>query len=437
MKPNQDLPLGAQIKALRKSKGLTQSAFNPVGISAGYMSLIEQNLRTPSKKVLEKISSVLGINPSELIQNSVKSMSLTDLATLNQATAALELGAPNEAVSISEQLSASAKSSVAGILLECSIDIAQGNYLAASLVLEDSFNHVIHEGTFSEKIKAIGLFGEACTRLGLRLEAILKLIQIRKTIDRKIDPATFSYASLTLAVRMSEIGEFESATKLVIESQSEDSELDFKYIGWRRLWAESNIWFDRGNFEKAAECAEQAIALNTLVFGSSNQVRLRLTKFEALAMMQTNEVETEVALADLLIVKNEFAKANEQRDSPLGDFEILEAQFLFKLNRSAEASKLLERLVAGNWISAELYTRAVLLQFEISLNTDDKTELNLTFEKLMATLRTENPTQLVSNKLNELIGLAIQNSHFEIAKSLATFVSKMKEPLYNELAYLL
>jgi hypothetical protein len=128
---------------------------------------------------------------------------------------------------------------------------------------------------------------------------------------------------------------------------------------------------------------------------------------------------------------------NDPRDPLIADFEILEAQLLFKLNRAQEASKLVERLVSGDWISTELYTRAVLLQCEIGLKTVDKHDLNQTFERLMALLKTENPTQFVARKLSELIVLSIENSQFEIAKSLADFAAKMKEPLYNELAYLL
>lgn len=59
--------LGQKIKKARKQKGLLQVDLAVrVGISSGYVGSIEQGLRFPSLKVLQKIAKTLGIDVKEL-----------------------------------------------------------------------------------------------------------------------------------------------------------------------------------------------------------------------------------------------------------------------------------------------------------------------------------------------------------------------------------
>ena len=61
--------LGQRIKKLRKQRGLLQVDLAVrVGISTGYIGSIEQGLRYPSLKVLQKISKALKTPPSELLK---------------------------------------------------------------------------------------------------------------------------------------------------------------------------------------------------------------------------------------------------------------------------------------------------------------------------------------------------------------------------------
>lgn len=429
--------IGAQLKALRKDKGLRQSDFQQIGISAGYISLIEQGLRTPSRKVIEKIAQALGVKPEEFSNLPISPLSMKDLASINQLSSAIELGKLDEAAAKLRALGAKARTSISGILLECTLDIAQGNYLATSILLEDSFDEILRNGSFKEKIRALGLYGEASSRLGLRLEAILKLIKIRDSIDKNGDPATYSYICLALAARMSEIGEFGSAHKLILASETSTEGEETKDICWRRHWAESNYWFDQGFYEKAAEFAEKAIALHSLMTGERKNPRLQLTKYEALALQNIDRKAAAQALDELRIEKLEFAKVNGEQDPLLGDFVILEIQFLGKIGETSEASKILDRLIQGNWMSPELHSRAVLLKFEFAIEGKGQFDLGEAFENLVNMLKTTNPTQLMSRKLGLLAVKALDNSEFEIGKYLTKQAALIYQPLYNELAYLL
>jgi len=61
--------LGERIKKLRKEKGLLQVDLAVrTGISTGYVGSIEQGLRYPSLKVLQKIAKVLKVPPHELLK---------------------------------------------------------------------------------------------------------------------------------------------------------------------------------------------------------------------------------------------------------------------------------------------------------------------------------------------------------------------------------
>lgn len=59
---------GQRIKKLRKEKGLRQLDLALiVSVSEGYIGSIEQGLRYPSLRVLEKIAKTLKTSPSDLL----------------------------------------------------------------------------------------------------------------------------------------------------------------------------------------------------------------------------------------------------------------------------------------------------------------------------------------------------------------------------------
>jgi transcriptional regulator with XRE-family HTH domain len=61
--------LGQRIKSLRREKELLQVELaDIVDVSTGYISSIEQGLRYPSLKVLEKIAKALKIPVSKLLE---------------------------------------------------------------------------------------------------------------------------------------------------------------------------------------------------------------------------------------------------------------------------------------------------------------------------------------------------------------------------------
>jgi transcriptional regulator with XRE-family HTH domain len=62
--------LSFNLKRIRKIKGLTQKQLaEKVGVSSNFIANIEQGKRNPSLEVVEKISTVLRIEPKDLLSN--------------------------------------------------------------------------------------------------------------------------------------------------------------------------------------------------------------------------------------------------------------------------------------------------------------------------------------------------------------------------------
>ncbi|OGD85817.1 hypothetical protein A3B51_01855 [Candidatus Curtissbacteria bacterium RIFCSPLOWO2_01_FULL_41_18] len=60
--------LGQKIKKLRKTKGMTQVELAvAIRLSPSYISSLEQGVRQPSLKTLNRISKALGVNLKDLL----------------------------------------------------------------------------------------------------------------------------------------------------------------------------------------------------------------------------------------------------------------------------------------------------------------------------------------------------------------------------------
>lgn len=83
MKDKKPLTLGAKIKGLRLSKGLTQGELTRGEITAGLISQIESDRVAPSLRVITLLAEQLGVTPDELL-NEVETRNL-QMQTLKEA----------------------------------------------------------------------------------------------------------------------------------------------------------------------------------------------------------------------------------------------------------------------------------------------------------------------------------------------------------------
>jgi len=66
-KPEEHLPTGARLRAVRRSFGRSQVELaDDAGITQGYLSDIETGRKNPTRDVVERIAKALGIEPDTL-----------------------------------------------------------------------------------------------------------------------------------------------------------------------------------------------------------------------------------------------------------------------------------------------------------------------------------------------------------------------------------
>ncbi len=125
MKENSLLTLGAKIKALRLSKGLTQGELTRGEITAGLISQIESDRVAPSSRVIALLAEQLGVTPDELI-GEVETRNL-QLQTLREAREFLEELNGSAALPLLNELQEASVSYISPV--ELKLDIAYAKEL--------------------------------------------------------------------------------------------------------------------------------------------------------------------------------------------------------------------------------------------------------------------------------------------------------------------
>jgi transcriptional regulator with XRE-family HTH domain len=67
--PNEAKKLGDNLKRLRTEKGLSQSDIaDSLGVSRGFVSLIENGKRNPTLSTITRLASAVGVTSDELLK---------------------------------------------------------------------------------------------------------------------------------------------------------------------------------------------------------------------------------------------------------------------------------------------------------------------------------------------------------------------------------
>ncbi len=129
MKDKKPLTLGAKIKTLRLSKGLTQGELTRGEITAGLISQIESDRVAPSLRVITLLAEQLGVTPDELM-NEVETRNL-QMQTLKEARDMLAELNGEDALPLLLQLQDSSVSYIPSI--ELKLDIAYAKELIGDI----------------------------------------------------------------------------------------------------------------------------------------------------------------------------------------------------------------------------------------------------------------------------------------------------------------
>lgn len=430
--------IGERIKTLRIAKGLSQAAFTEAGISTGYISLIEKGLRNPSHKALEKISSVLNVPISEFSSSGIQPLSKADEATIKMVETAISLKNFEEAVRLLESFSQVAKSDTDIVLLNAEVDVMVGNFLSASITLEELIPEILLEGSIAQKQRVLGLFAEANSRTGAKHLAVKKLHQVREQVLATNDTDSLDYLDLILASRYSELGDFGSANQILYEVDDRQKSHELVKDIWRVQWAKSNVAYDAGDFLQAEDFAESALNVYRLEHDGEIYDRLLLTKLEAtVENLKATSTELEEVLIELDMLSR--PDQNENSDSNTLDLDnaLIRVKVLSRLGRDEEAMAISKGIILTGLAPIDCQSEFLLILTKCQFALGNYSEFEETWRdtiSFVSKLEASEPNKRVAQKLLELALTVNDIGKAQVAMEISKKLSSSE--VYNKLGYL-
>ncbi|MEY4398238.1 MAG: Helix-turn-helix domain [Actinomycetota bacterium] len=334
---NIDNKFGKQLKNFRVAKDLLQTDFAKVGLSAGYISLIEKGLRSPSKKALANICSLLEITPEDFGDGAKKPLSAKDVALLSQVEIGLDLEQKADYRAMLDDVSEYGKRHIRYAVAQALLDFEYGLNLAAHEATQDILANRLIEIQDSELRRALNIFAISSTSLSLNLPAVTLLLSIWPK-DRIQDSEPIK--NLTAAILVSQLsilGDYSSA-RHILASLGDPAKINNPETQRNALWAASNLAYEEGKFEEARDLATAAVATSTKkeVLRSTN---LLTQYFQAhIADPKLDDKTLRAITTDLEVELDKVIQ--DQRNT--ADLQFLYAEALLRLDRPAEAIVAIE-----------------------------------------------------------------------------------------------
>lgn len=396
--------LGRKIRDLRKSKGLTQADFVGTGISSGYMSLIEKGQRYPSLKTLRRISEILGVDLTSDTDNEVVEIDVQDQALVEQIKLLLELNEITEAQNLLTKISHSALTTPKLKILEARIDYYNERYVSAEISLSAILDAVLNGNDSEDKWDAVTLYSSLTYKIGNYLESALRLMMVRAIISKTGDFELDQYVCCLLVARFSELGDFDSARKILKEVESNSTINEFPKIRARINWAASNLAFDQGNYSLAMNLALRARVLLSDEEAHEPIQNLELHKINCVIKNSESSVnEIEDSLNYLRLTLEGSAPGSKNSEAFL-QMRILEMELLMKGKNWEDAihsANSFELAEATNGLDAPFVTYLLsLCQFELGQENSARALLEQSIRMCGAVESSAPKQELLSNQIS-------------------------------------
>ncbi len=361
------MPIGVRIRDLRKSRGLKQQDFVGLGISSGYISLIEQGKRNPSPKALNQIASILKVPLSEISGIPEGNEALKTRTALERIRAQLAVGDAAEAQVNLQKISNLAAHTREFLLLEIEIDVALGNFVAAEIELKPLIVQLDNDGQYEFLERALTVYGRASDRLGTQLSALVELANLKRNSFQRMPNFLKILINSMLAARLSDLGDAHSATVVLTEITSSDlSELS-AISRARTWWSASNVASNSGDLVSALVFAVRA--QETLCYVSDRSTYLRISYQKLMVQLQSpNSAPAEECLKE---IKDLIHLAQESNDlAAVKELRMLQAHFLFSLGEMDESLQVAEKCIQDG-IDAENEAALLALRAGIRIQRHD------------------------------------------------------------------
>ena len=364
--------VGARIKEARLERGLRQSAFVGPLVSPGYVSLIEQGKRMPSRKALGHILGVLEISEQELFKQRDIDFSPKSRASVARADLLITQGdldgakkllssLPHHAFNLSEvQLV-----NVELVLVE---DPAKAFY-----VLDQQVDKFIANNQWTHVLRNISLSIKALDLSEQTVEAIVYFSRIHRLLLAKsdADSVVVTVVAAELVKRLVVMGDSDGA-RLVIEESSSYfvSALSVEQRA-QFLIEQSSAAFDSAAYEVSIELARVA---QRLLLGESHR-QIDTARDRALSTIGTIVAELfpgnhrlNTQLQQLISNQLEFSQADQQRRAAAS---VALAALMVGSQNVLSATRHLESIDSQLQLAIELEFERNLISARVAISGND------------------------------------------------------------------
>lgn len=373
--PNRDPEfVGARIKEARTSRGLRQSAFVGSLVSPGYVSLIEQGKRMPSRKALNHILGVLGITEAELFKQRDVDFSPQSRASVARADLLITQGDLAGAKALLDTLPNFAFNLPEVQLVNVELILAQ-DPAKALYVLDQQVDNFIRNHQWTHVLRNISLSVRALAQVEQTVEAVVYFSRIHRLLLTKSDSdaVVVTVVAAELVKRLVELGDSDGARQVIEESsgyfigsldlakraefllkQSElafeasafEVSIDLSRVAQRLLRGESHLQVDSARDNALAIIGNHVAEL----FPGNHKFNKQLQdvikhQLEFSEADLRRRAAASVALASLLLSTNDVKSANQHIDA-IDTRVVLAPEMEFERNlvaaRVAVASKSID-----------------------------------------------------------------------------------------------
>ena len=370
--------VGARIKEARLKQGLRQSAFVGPLVSPGYVSLIEQGKRMPSRKALNHILAVLNMTEAELFKQRDIDFSPQSRATVARADLLITQGDLIGAKKLLDSLPQFAFNLPEVQLVNVELIMAQ-DPVKALYVLDQQVDNFIRNHQWTHVLRNISLSVRALAQMEQTVEAVVYFARIHRALMAKqdSDAVVVTVVVAELVKRLVEMGDSDGARQVIEESTG--SFIDSLDLDKRAefLLKQSQAAFEASAFEVSIDLSRVA---QRLLRGESH-LQVDAARDHALsiigksvAQLYSGEHKLNRQLQDVIKHQLEFSDADRQRRAAAS---VALASLLVATNDSDSARGHLEIIDSNLKLVPEMEFEYQLVSAQVAIASGDMDEARL------------------------------------------------------------
>jgi tetratricopeptide (TPR) repeat protein len=290
--------VGRRLRRLRRQRGLSQRALSGQGISAAYISRIEQDERRPSVRVLRVLAAKLGVGAgyletgSELDTVERRELRLADVELRLRLEGTAPVGELEEILEEAIATDDLANAVRAQVALGLGA-VARGEQAEAILRLEQALgsglvNPVTRPDVYTTLGECYALAGQPERAADLFESALAELERLAPD-----DAATRVRLSTYLSYSLTDLGDLEAAGEVLARALRDVDEASDPYTRIRLYWSLGRISHEQAKPLLALDHFRRAVALLETTEDSFHLARAHLSC--AAAMLATSHAPADIA----------------------------------------------------------------------------------------------------------------------------------------------